>query len=50
MFEARPWGGFYVLASGPGWQVKKLVINAHSSISLQYHEYRTEFWKCVVES
>ncbi len=42
MITTTPWGTYEVLASGDGWQVKRLIINPGHSTSLQYHEHRTE--------
>lgn len=38
----RPWGYYEVLASGDGWQVKRLVVGAGEMTSLQVHKDRTE--------
>lgn len=40
----RPWGRFVTLDEGTGYKVKKLILNPHSSISLQYHNHRSEYW------
>ena len=40
----RPWGKYINLYSGKGFLVKELVINSKSSISLQKHKYRSEYW------
>ena len=40
----RPWGSFQMLMSGKGIQVKKILINPKSALSLQSHKYRSEFW------
>ena len=42
--ETRPWGSFESLASGPGFQVKRIVVNARSALSLQSHQRRAEHW------
>lgn len=46
--EIRPWGGFQILAenreSAPFWKLKRIVVNANESLSLQKHDHRTEFW------
>ena len=44
----RPWGTYEVMDSGPGFQVKRLTINAGSAISLQKHHRRAEHWVVVV--
>jgi mannose-6-phosphate isomerase-like protein (cupin superfamily) len=46
-FERRPWGGFEVLAAGPGWQVKRLVVDPGHRLSLQRHRRRVEHWVVV---
>ena len=40
----RPWGKYINLYNGKGFLVKELVINSKSSISLQKHYHRTEYW------
>lgn len=42
--EMRPWGSFESLASGPGFQVKRISVNPRSSLSLQSHRHRAEHW------
>ncbi len=44
----RPWGSYEIMDSGPGFQVKRLTINAGSAISLQKHHRRAEHWVVVV--
>ena len=46
-FVARPWGGFSTLAEGPGYQVKRLVIEPGHRFSLQKHRRRAEHWVVV---
>ena len=43
----RPWGSFAILDQSEIYQVKKLCINPSSSISLQFHEHRSEHWVVV---
>lgn len=43
----RPWGHFKTLESNKNYKIKELHINPHSSISLQYHNYRAEHWVIV---
>ena len=47
----RPWGLFEVLhtssKTGPTFQIKKLVVNPNSKLSLQSHEYRSEHWVVI---
>jgi mannose-1-phosphate guanylyltransferase/mannose-6-phosphate isomerase len=42
--ERRPWGSFESRASGQGFQVKRIVVNPRSSLSLQSHQHRAEHW------
>ena len=43
-FEARPWGGFQTLEEGPGYKVKRLVVEPGHRFSLQKHHRRAEHW------
>jgi len=43
----RPWGYFEILATGPGYKVKRLVVNPGKRTSLQWHELRDELWTYV---
>jgi mannose-1-phosphate guanylyltransferase/mannose-6-phosphate isomerase len=43
----RPWGSYEVIDTGPGFQVKRLIINPGAAISLQRHYHRTESWVVV---
>lgn len=43
----RPWGSFESLAQGNGYQVKHIVVNPDSAISLQRHQHRSEHWTVV---
>ena len=40
----RPWGKYTNLYSGKGFLVKELVVNSKSSLSLQKHKHRSEYW------
>ena len=40
----RPWGRFTVLCSGPGYKMKKIVVNPGQVLSLQMHYHRSEHW------
>ena len=40
----RPWGSFQSLASGEGYQVKRIVVAPGAKLSLQYHHHRSEHW------
>ena len=43
----RTWGYYKVLYEGEGYKVKELVINPHSSLSMQRHEHRSASWNLV---
>ena len=49
-FERRPWGGFETLQLGPGYQVKRLVVEPGHRFSLQKHRRRAEHWVVVAGS
>ncbi len=40
----RPWGKYTNLYNGKGFLIKELVIKPKSSISLQKHNHRSEYW------
>jgi cytidyltransferase-like protein len=40
----KPWGKYNVITQGLGYLIKKITINPHSKISLQYHNNRSEYW------
>lgn len=41
---SRPWGQYVTLDEGPGFKVKKIILEPGRSISRQYHEERREYW------
>ena len=43
----RPWGSYKIIDSGEGFQVKRITVNGHQSISLQFHNHRMEHWFVV---
>tara|TARA_B100000686_G_C16739203_1_gene945540 strand:- start:552 stop:1757 length:1206 start_codon:yes stop_codon:yes gene_type:complete len=43
----RPWGKYINLYSGKGFLIKELIINSKSSISLQKHKHRSEYWTVI---
>ena len=43
----RPWGSYEVLDEGPGFQVKRLVVDPNAALSLQKHSHRAEHWVVV---
>ena len=49
-FERRPWGGFSTLEEGPGYKVKRLVVDPGHRFSYQKHNRRAEHWVVVAGS
>ena len=47
LHDERPWGTWEILAKGPGYKVKRLVIYPGQRLSLQYHHRRSEHWVVV---
>lgn len=45
--EVRPWGSYEVMAHSTGYQVKRLIVNPCSRLSLQWHSHRAERWVVV---
>lgn len=43
----RPWGCYETLASGPRFQVKKVMVKPGGKLSLQKHHHRAEHWVVV---
>lgn len=43
----RPWGTYTVLGEGPGYKIKRIVVNPTSRLSLQMHRQRSEHWVVV---
>jgi len=43
----RPWGSYTVLEEGPGYKIKRIVVNPEERISLQMHNHRSEHWVVV---
>jgi len=44
---ARPWGSYEAIANGPGFQVKRIIVDPGERLSLQSHEHRSEHWVVV---
>jgi cytidyltransferase-like protein len=40
----RQWGFYEVIQDAPTYKVKRLVVAPHSSLSMQRHHYRAEWW------
>lgn len=47
VWEDRPWGSWYVLDEGPGFKVKRIVVDPDRRLSYQTHEHRAEHWFVV---
>lgn len=45
--DARHWGEWVVLDTGPGWAVKRLRVRPGGRLSLQRHQHRGEHWTVV---
>jgi mannose-1-phosphate guanylyltransferase/mannose-6-phosphate isomerase len=43
----RPWGRYTVMEGGPGYKVKKVVVDPGCRLSLQLHHRRAEHWVVV---
>jgi mannose-1-phosphate guanylyltransferase/mannose-6-phosphate isomerase len=43
----RPWGWYDGLDSGPGFQVKRIMVKPGAALSLQMHKLRAEHWVVV---
>ena len=46
----RPWGLYTVLGSGPGFKIKKIVVNPGQILSLQMHYHRSEHWIVISDT
>jgi len=44
---ARPWGYYEILAEGPTFKVKRLMVKPGAALSLQMHQHRAEHWVVV---
>lgn len=45
--DARPWGRWEVLDTGPGFAVKRITVAPGGILSLQLHHHRSEHWVIV---
>lgn len=43
-YAERPWGTWEVIDEGPWYKVKRLIVEPNKSISMQYHNHRSETW------
>lgn len=44
---SRPWGSYSVIEEGPRYKIKRIVVRAGESLSLQMHHHRSEHWIVV---
>ncbi len=44
---SRPWGTYTILEEGPRFKIKRIVVKAGASLSLQMHQHRSEHWIVV---
>jgi mannose-6-phosphate isomerase-like protein (cupin superfamily) len=45
--DSRPWGTWEILALGPDYAVKRIVVKPGARLSLQRHRHRAEHWIVV---
>lgn len=43
----RPWGSYTILEEGPRYKVKRILVDPHQRLSLQWHHHRSEHWVVV---
>jgi len=43
----RPWGHYTILLKSERFQIKRITVNPHQRLSLQYHYHRSEHWVVV---
>jgi mannose-1-phosphate guanylyltransferase/mannose-6-phosphate isomerase len=43
----RPWGTYTMLEEGPGYKIKRIVVKAGASLSMQMHHHRSEHWVVI---
>lgn len=43
----RPWGQYTILDQGSNYKLKRLLVYPGASLSLQMHQYRSEYWVVV---
>lgn len=44
---ARPWGSYTILEEGPGYKIKRIVVNPGQKLSTQMHHHRSEHWVVI---
>jgi mannose-6-phosphate isomerase-like protein (cupin superfamily) len=45
--ELKPWGIYHVVDQGPGFKVKRIIVEDGGRLSLQSHARRSEHWTVV---
>jgi mannose-6-phosphate isomerase len=45
--DERPWGSWEIIAVGPNYAVKRIVVRPGQRLSLQRHKFRAENWVIV---
>jgi mannose-1-phosphate guanylyltransferase/mannose-6-phosphate isomerase len=40
----RPWGSYAMLGQGPGYKMRRIVVNPGEKLTLQLHYHRSEHW------
>lgn len=43
----RPWGTYTVLEEGPGYKLKRIVVQPGAALSMQLHRHRSEHWVVI---
>ncbi len=43
----RPWGSYTILEEGPGYKIKRIVVNPGAKLSMQMHHHRSEHWVVI---
>lgn len=43
----RPWGHYTILDQGGNYKLKRIIVHAGASLSLQMHKYRSEYWTVI---
>ncbi len=43
----RPWGSYTILEEGPGYKIKRILVNPGAKLSMQMHYHRSEHWVVI---
>lgn len=43
----RPWGSYTIVDQGPTYKLKRIVVHPGASLSLQAHQFRSEYWTVI---